>query len=66
MSKTVIKNVLDAFLGVSIDTDESDDEIKNNNNITIAIDEFDTDILSEAIEQALKKEKSNENTNQFQ
>ncbi len=65
MSKTVIKNVLDAFLGVSIDTDESDDEIKNNN-ITIAIDEFDTDILSEAIEQALKKEKSNENTNQFQ
>ena len=58
--KEIIKNTLDAFLGV-----RTDEENKSDNNISIAIDEFDTDILSEAIVQALEKAKTNESPNQF-
>ncbi len=59
-SKEIIKNTLDAFLGV-----RTDEENKSDNNISIAIDEFDTELLSEAIVQALEKAKTNESPNQF-
>ncbi len=58
--KEIIKNTLDAFLGVRID-EENNNELSN---VGVAIDGLDTEILSDAIDQALEKEKSNENSNQ--
>ena len=60
--KKIIKNTLVAFFGVKVDESENESE---NNNVGIAIDEVDVDILSEAINQALEKDKTDENTNQF-
>jgi len=59
--KEIIRNTLDAFFGVRIDEGENETD----NNIGIAVDEVDVEILSEAIDQALEKENNNENTNQL-
>jgi len=58
--KQIIRNTLNSFFGVEVD------EVNKENNIHIAIDKVDVDILTDAIDQALGKEKRNENTNQFE
>lgn len=55
MSLVVIKNTLDDFFAVKKDED--------NPNGVIVIDEVDTEILSKAIDEALEKEKTDENKN---
>lgn len=59
MSKAVIKNTLDIFLDVRVDEEKT-------NNISIALDEFDTEILADAIDQALKKERTDEDKSESQ
>ena len=62
--KEIIKNTLVTFLSVQVDEDEVQNTIENNN-IGIALDEVDAEILSEAIDQALEKADNNESPNQF-
>ncbi len=62
MSKAVIKSTLEAFFGVRVDEDE---ENKSENNISVAVDEVDIEILTDALDQALEKEKTDESPNQF-
>ena len=62
--KQIIKNTLVTFLSVQVDEDEIENTIENNN-IGIALDEVDAEILSEAIDQALEKADNNESPNQF-
>lgn len=59
--KEIIKNTLDAFLSIRID--EGDEENSNIHAGGVAVDEVDTEILSDAIVQALEKEKIDENKN---
>ena len=60
--KQVIKNTLNAFFGVEVDENENTNE---NNNIPLAIDKVDVEILSDAIDQSLEKATNNESPNQF-
>ena len=62
--KEIIKSTLVTFLSVRVDEDEVENTIENNN-IGIALDEVDAEILSEAIDQALEKADNNESPNQF-
>lgn len=55
--KQIIKDTLDAFLGIKVD---EDDEMGG---LNMVIDEVDTEILADAINQALEKEKQDENSN---
>ena len=55
--KQIIKNTLDAFLGIKVD---EDDVVGG---LNMVIDEVDTEILADAINQALEKEKLDENSN---
>ena len=55
--KQIIKDTLDAFLGIKVD---EDDVVGG---LNMVIDEIDTEILADAINQALEKEKLDENSN---
>ena len=55
-TKMIIQRTLDAFFSVG-------DGVKDG--ISIPVDSVDTEILTDAIHQALEKEKQNENPNKF-
>ena len=57
--RTIINDTLKAFFSVG-------DEADKNDSISISVDSVDVDILTDALDQALEKERNDENSNKFE